>query len=68
MAIKLVDIAKKSGADAIKFQIFIPEDVVTPSADTAKYAIKNMRVKKTIRHHKKILSYFFATFETYEIL
>lgn len=68
MAIKLVDIAKKSGADAIKFQIFIPEDVVTPSADIAKYAIKNMRVKKkqldvikkyylTFSQHLKIMKY-----------
>ncbi len=46
MAINLVDIAKKSGADAIKFQVFIPKDVVIPSADTAKYATKNMKVKK----------------------
>jgi len=36
-AFKLVDIAKKSGADYVKFQTFIPEEIVTKSAKTAPY-------------------------------
>ena len=36
-AYRLVDIAKKAGADYIKFQIFNPNKVVTSSAKLAKY-------------------------------
>ena len=42
-ALRMVDVAKNSGADAIKFQIFNAEDVVTPDAKLSNYAIKNMK-------------------------
>ena len=40
-AIKMVDIAKEAGADAIKFQTLIPELLVTNHARKAKYQMKN---------------------------
>lgn len=36
-ALKLVSIAKKSGADYVKFQTFIPEEIVTKNAKIANY-------------------------------
>ena len=47
LAKKLIDIAKKSGADAVKFQIFKSEDVVTPSAVKAKYQYINTGINET---------------------
>jgi N-acetylneuraminate synthase len=42
IAKKLVDAAKASGVDAIKFQTFKAENVVTKTADSAIYANRNM--------------------------
>lgn len=42
MARHLVDVAVKSGADAVKFQTFRAEAVVVPTLEKAKYQIKNM--------------------------
>ena len=39
---KLVDIAVKADADAVKFQTFNAEGVVTPDIDSADYAVKNI--------------------------
>ena len=39
-AFKMVNIAKQSGADSVKFQIFNAEEVVTPSGKMANYAKK----------------------------
>lgn len=41
MAKKLIDIAKKAGADAVKFQTFKAERLVTSSAVKADYQIQN---------------------------
>lgn len=38
---KLVDIAKKAGADCVKFQTVIPENVVSKYAKKASYQVKN---------------------------
>ncbi len=43
---KLIFAAKKTGADAIKFQIFKPEDVVTNDLKMASYQIANLKTKK----------------------
>jgi N,N'-diacetyllegionaminate synthase len=42
LAKKLVDAAKKAGADAVKFQTFKAENVVTKNAKMANYQIKNI--------------------------
>lgn len=42
LAKKLIDVASEAGADAIKFQTFISENLVTPSAGKADYQKKNV--------------------------
>lgn len=37
IAKQLIDAAKRAGADAVKFQIFIPEEIVSPDAAKADY-------------------------------
>ena len=43
LAYKLIDIAKKSGADFVKFQTSIPEMHISKFAQKAKYQIKNTK-------------------------
>ena len=43
LAKKLIDIAKKSGADFIKFQNWQAEELATSNAKMAPYQIKNMK-------------------------
>ena len=40
---RLVDIAKESGADYVKFQLFNPNKLVIPNARMAKYQFKNIK-------------------------
>ena len=47
LAKKLVDVAVKSGADAIKFQTWKTELLVTPNAEMAEYQIKNTEKKES---------------------
>lgn len=47
LAKKLVDIAVDAGADAVKFQTFKGEDVVTKNAKMAKYQEKNLGKSET---------------------
>ncbi len=47
LAKKLVDIAKRAKADAIKFQSFKVSELVTKNAPKAKYAISNTKLFKT---------------------
>ena len=42
-AIRLIDLAKKAGADIVKFQIFEPELMVTSYAKKAGYQKKNSK-------------------------
>ncbi len=42
LAFELIDIAVAAGADAVKFQLFSPEDLVTKTAITAEYQAKNL--------------------------
>tara|TARA_B100000787_G_C16161535_1_gene281631 strand:+ start:258 stop:1256 length:999 start_codon:yes stop_codon:yes gene_type:complete len=51
-AIKLVDIAKESGADYVKFQLFDPSKLVTPKTRMAKYQFTNL--KKKISQHQML--------------
>ncbi|MGZ5846930.1 MAG: N-acetylneuraminate synthase family protein, partial [Ramlibacter sp.] len=41
LALQLVEAARDAGADAVKFQTFRAEDVVTPQAVTADYQRSN---------------------------
>ncbi len=60
---KLIDIAKKSGADYIKFQLFNPSKLVIPKAKMAKYQSVNLKknisqyemLKNLTLSHKEIL-------------
>ncbi len=42
LALELVDIAVAGGADAVKFQLFSPEELVTKTAETANYQAQNL--------------------------
>lgn len=47
LAKKLIDKAKEAGVDAIKFQTFKTEDIVTKQASQAKYQAKNIGKKES---------------------
>lgn len=47
IAIKLVDAAVAAGADAIKFQTFVPEEIVTGTAEKAAYQKENVPGQET---------------------
>jgi N,N'-diacetyllegionaminate synthase len=47
LAKKLVDAAGNAGADAVKFQTYKAEKLVTKDADATMYQVKNMREKKS---------------------
>ena len=55
LALKLVDIAKDAGADAVKFQTFGAEDVVTEKGEMASYQKKNTGEEKSQREMLKDL-------------
>lgn len=40
IAKKLIDVSAECGADAVKFQSFVPEEMITPQAPKAKYQIR----------------------------
>ncbi|MCZ8531821.1 N-acetylneuraminate synthase [Psychrobacillus psychrodurans] len=42
MAKQLIDVAKEAGADAVKFQTFRAENLVTKEAQQAKYQVENL--------------------------
>jgi N,N'-diacetyllegionaminate synthase len=47
MAFRLVDVAVEAGADVVKFQTAVPEEVVTKHAKMAEYQIKNTNVEES---------------------
>lgn len=47
LALQLIDAAKDAGADAVKFQTFLPELLVVPDASKAEYQITNTGSKET---------------------
>lgn len=53
LALKLVDVAKDAGADAVKFQTFKAEDVVTEEGEMATYQKKNTGEDKSQREMLK---------------
>ncbi len=54
-ALKLIDVAKKAGASAVKFQIFFSENLTTEKAQLANYQKKNQKIKKNQRELLKSL-------------
>lgn len=48
MALKMVDVALEAGVDAVKFQTFIPELVVTEQGEQAHYQAKNTGKKESM--------------------
>lgn len=47
LAYRLVDVAVEAGADVVKFQTAVPEEVVTRHAKMAQYQIKNTQVEES---------------------
>lgn len=57
LAKKMVDIAKKSGADYVKFQIYKSESLVIPSAQKASYQKKNLKNKNKENQFEMLKKY-----------
>jgi len=66
-AMKLIDAAKFSGADVIKFQTFIASSVATPDAPKAKYQIDNS-IKYKKENMSQMLKKYQLTFNNFKIL
>lgn len=47
LALKLVDIAKKAGCDAVKFQTFKTENVISKGTKKAAYQLKNISITES---------------------
>lgn len=62
LAKKLIDVAKEAGADAIKFQTFISEKVVSRHAPKAEYQNKNTSSKESQLEMVKKLELSFDEF------
>ncbi|GBF12458.1 N-acetylneuraminate synthase [Tepidibacillus sp. HK-1] len=62
LAKKLIDVAKEAGADAIKFQTFISEKVVSRHAPKAEYQNKNTSTKESQLEMVKKLELSFDKF------
>lgn len=62
---RLVDIAKESGADYVKFQLFNPNKLVIPNAKMAKYQSKN--IKKNISQYQMLKKLTLTQSEIYKI-
>lgn len=62
LAKKLVDSAKDAGADAVKFQTFKSEEIVTPDAEQAKYQTENIGKKESQYEMLKRLELSYSTF------
>lgn len=59
MAKRLIDAARQSGADAVKFQSFIAEDLVTAQAPKATYQIQNTGTQESQQAMLKALELSF---------
>ena len=63
LAYKLIDVAKESGADAVKFQTFITEDIICKDAEMAKYQKVNTGVEESQFEMVKRLELSFDEFK-----
>ncbi len=64
MAKKLVDVAKEAGADAVKFQTFRAENLVTKEAQQANYQVENLGEATSQYEMLKKLELSFEQFKT----
>lgn len=62
LAYKLIDEAKKSGADAVKFQTFVTEDIICKNAEMAEYQKANTGKEESQFDMVKKLELSFADF------
>ena len=62
-AIKLIDAAKNSGADVIKFQTYSSDEIAIPKAPKAKYQINNRLKKENMYQMLKKYELSFKNFE-----
>jgi len=65
LALQLVDAAKAAGADIIKFQAFIADNLVTQNADQAQYQQNNIGKKQTQLEMLKELE---LSFDSHQII
>ncbi len=61
LAFKLVDVAKASGVDIIKFQTFVTDSLVTENAEQAHYQQENMGIDQSQYQMLKKLELSFAS-------
>lgn len=64
LALKLCDAAKKAGADVVKFQTWITEDIITHDVKQAEYQAKNTGVRESQFDMLKRLELSFDDFRT----
>src|SRR3989344_8325154 len=55
LAKKLIDVAAQAGADAVKFQTFNPESLVTKTAAKAEYQTKNIGKENQYEMLRKLM-------------
>ena len=65
IAKRLIDGAKKCGANFVKFQIFNPEEITTPFAKKANYQKKNY---KKFTNQYEMLKKFNFTFKQFKLI
>lgn len=65
MAMQLIDVAKEAGADAVKFQTFKAENLVTKNAKQADYQVENLKESTSQLDMLKKLE---LTFEEFTLL
>lgn len=63
LAYKLIDCAKEAGADAVKFQTFVTEDIICQDAQMAEYQKKNIGVEESQFDMVKKLELSFEQFK-----
>ena len=65
LAKKLVDISKKAGADAVKFQTFKAKDVISKYAKKLNYQKKN---REDFESQQKMLKKFELSYSEFKVL
>ena len=63
IAKQLINVAKESGADYVKFQMYVPDELVTKACPSASYQIKNNN--KDITQYNMLKKYYFNEKQLY---